>query len=131
MDEPEYALEYLLAYDGLVHMLASGHFLKFDVRRVNKSSRVPHGLAYSLTLHAPSGKRLLGFDNAHSVPHRGGQYVTSPEAADHWHRTIADPGRQYRFKSVEKLLEDFFGEVERILAEAGVPYEIVEEKKDQ
>jgi hypothetical protein len=27
-----------------------------------------HGLRYSLTLHGPGGDRLVGFDNAHSVP---------------------------------------------------------------
>lgn len=33
MDIPEYALEYLLAYDGRLHLLASGHYLKFEVRQ--------------------------------------------------------------------------------------------------
>lgn len=78
MDIPEYALELLLAYDGRLHYLASGHYLKFEVKAVEKSPRVPHGIAYSLTLHAPDGKRLLGFDNAHPVPHRAG--VTSGES---------------------------------------------------
>jgi len=53
MDIPEYALELLLAYDGRLHYLASGHYLKFEVKAVAKSPRVPHGIAYSLTLHAP------------------------------------------------------------------------------
>lgn len=129
MNVPEYALELLLSYDGLVHMLASGHYLKFEVRRVEKSTRVPHGIAYSLTLHAPSGKRLLGFDNAHLVPHRGGRHVSAPESADHWHRTVTDPGRPYHFVSVEQLLEDFFNEAERVLSEAGVPFEVVDSKE--
>jgi len=68
MDVPEYALELLLGYDGRRHYFASGHYLKFEVKAVEKSRRVPHGIAYSLTLHAPDGKRLVGFDNAHPVP---------------------------------------------------------------
>jgi len=32
MDIPEYALELLLAYDGRLHYLASGHYLKFEVK---------------------------------------------------------------------------------------------------
>lgn len=33
--------------------------------QVAASSERPHGIKYSLTLHAPDGTRLLGFDNAH------------------------------------------------------------------
>jgi len=130
MDLPEYALELLLAYDGRVHYFASGHTLRFAVRLVDKSPRTPHGMAYSLTLHAPGGKRLLGFDNAHGVPHRGGRYVKPKAEADHWHRTADDAGRPYDFVSVEKLLEDFFSEAERILREQGVAFDIVDEQED-
>lgn len=130
MNVPEYALELLLAYDGRLHYFASGHYLKFEVRAVEKSRRVPHGIAYSLTLHAADGKRLLGFDNAHPVPHRGGGHIGGKPEADHWHRTAGDKGRAYAFVSVERLLEDFFGEAERVLKERGVAFEIVEDKED-
>ena len=40
MDIPEYALELLLAYDGRRHHLASGHYLKFEVKSMGKSPRV-------------------------------------------------------------------------------------------
>ena len=126
---PEYALEHLLAYDGRLHNFASGHYLKFEVRSVKKSERVPHGIAYSLTLHAPGGKRLLGFDNAHAVPHRGGRHVRRRPQADHWHRAAGDEGRPYAFVSVERLLEDFFNEAERVLKSQGVAFEIVEERQ--
>ncbi len=129
MDLPEYALELLLAYDGRVHYFASGHTLRFEVRLVGKSARTPHGMGYSLTLHAPGGKRLLGFDNAHAVPHLGGRYVKPKVAADHWHRTEDDRGRPYDFVTVEKLLDDFFSEAERILLEQGVAFEIVDEQE--
>jgi hypothetical protein len=32
----------------------------------------PHGLKYSLTLHAEDGARLLGFDNAHRITEGSG-----------------------------------------------------------
>src|SRR5436853_249034 len=83
-----------------------------------------HGIAYSLTLHDPDGDRILGFDNAHPVAHSGGRFVKTPEEADHWHRTATDGGRPYRFVSVERLLEDFFTEVERTLEELSVPFVI-------
>ena len=44
-----------------------GHWVKFVVRRTEVSAERPHGLRYSLTLHAPDGTRLVGFDNAHPV----------------------------------------------------------------
>lgn len=112
-----------------MHFLASGHFLKFEVRRVEKSKRVPHGIGYSMTLHAPSGQRLVGFDNAHPVPRSGGRHVSRQQSADHWHRAAGDEGRPYEFVSVEQLLEDFFREVERVLQADGVAFEIVEEKE--
>jgi len=130
MELPEYALELLLAYDGRVHYFASGHTLRFEVRLIEKSARTPHGIAYSLTLHAPNGTRLLGFDNAHPVPHRGGRYVKTKLEADRWHRTADDQGRPYDFVSAEKLLEDFFQEAERILSEQGVVFEIVSDQED-
>ena len=130
MDLPEYALELLLAYDGRVHYFASGHTLRFEVRQIEKSARAHYGIAYSLTLHAPDRTRLLGFDNAHSVPHRGGRYVKRKLEADHWHRTASDEGRPYDFVSVETLLEDFFREAECTLNEQGVSFEIVDEQEE-
>lgn len=51
-------------------------------------------------------------------------------ASDHWHRTENDPGRPYRFKDTETLIDDFFNEVERVLAGRGVGMTViaVEEK---
>src|SRR5438067_6084235 len=84
---------------------------------------------YSLTLHAPSGKRLVGFDNAHRVRRLSGRFVRRSAGADHWHRDGADKGRPYEFKSPELLLEDFFKEVDRILRELGVDLAQVEMRK--
>ena len=48
----------------------TGHWVKFIVQRTAVTSDRPHGLSYSLTLHAPDGTRLVGFDNAHPVQDR-------------------------------------------------------------
>ena len=44
-----------------------GHWVKFVVMRTVATAVRRHGLSYSLALHAPDGKRLVGFDNAHAV----------------------------------------------------------------
>ena len=116
----EYTLEFLLAFDGRIHHLEEDYWIKFEIKRVGLSKERPHGLSYSFTLHAPSGKRLIGFDNAHGVAATGSRYKTRPRTRDHWHRTENDAGRPYPFVNVETLLDDFFSEVERVLQERGV-----------
>ena len=116
----EYALEFLLAFDGHVHHLEGNYSIRFQVVRVPATQDRPHGLSYSLTLHAPDGTRLVGFDNAHPAPVRGARFRRRPPASDHWHRTEDDPGRSYAFTNVEMLLEDFRREVERVLGERGI-----------
>ncbi len=112
--EVDYQLEFLLAFDGRIHHLADGYWLKFEIKRVQPTGRRPHGLSYSFTLHAPDGSRLVGFDNAHMVSSSGSG------ATDHWHRAGADPGRPYPFKDVDTLIVDFFDAVERILKDRGI-----------
>lgn len=129
MKKPEYTLEWLLAYDGRTHYFASGHFVKFEIRLVKESKIVPHGIAYSFTFHESDGARLLGFDNAHPVPHSGGRYVKPRVEADHWHRTKNDEGRPYTFVSAAQLLDDFFVEVERICEAQGISTEVVDDKE--
>ena len=116
-DDAAYGLEFLLAFDGRIHHLEGGYRLKFEIRRVEPSAQRPHGLMYSFTLHAPDGKRLVGFDNAHSVA--TGKGKRRLEIMDHWHRDENDRGRPYRFKDAETLIDDFFDEVERSLRERG------------
>ena len=43
----------------------AGHRVKFIAVRTEVTPRCPQGLSYSLTLHAPDGERLIGFENAH------------------------------------------------------------------
>jgi hypothetical protein len=121
----EETLEFLLAFDGRIHLYGSGHFLRFEIKRVMPSRVRPHGLRYSFTLHAPGGARLLGFDNAHRVAAVSGRFKRRSVVADHWHRTSDDPGRPYAFRDAETLLEDYFREVQRVLAEHGVSDEVV------
>jgi hypothetical protein len=121
---PEHSLAFLLGYDGREHTLESGHFLKFDVKQVERSARVPHGLSYSFTFHAPGGTRLLGLDNAHRAPARGNGFLARPAASDHWHRTEHDKGRPYEFRSAEKLIVDFFDEVGKKLDVLGLPFDV-------
>jgi hypothetical protein len=124
--EPEHQLEFLLAFDGRVHHLEEGYWLKFEIKRVEATDERPHGLSYSFTLHAPDGRRLVGFDNAHGVAARGSRFKRRPRSNDHWHRTERDPGRPYAFKGAETLIDDFFGEVERVLSEHGIAATVVE-----
>lgn len=122
----DHTLEYLLAFNGRIHWLEQGYYLKFEIKRVEVTELRPHGLSYSFTLHDPDGERILGFDNAHTVRPKGAKYKKAPAAADHWHRTSGDKGRPYKFQNAEKLLEDFFAEVRRVLTEHGISEDVVD-----
>ena len=94
-----------------------GHWVKFVVQRTEVSTEWPHGISYSLTLHAPDGARLVGFDNAHPVRDRRGPGTRKRGESDHRHRlrTI----RPYDYKDAATLLEDFWNEVDGVLKERG------------
>jgi hypothetical protein len=123
---PEHQLEFLLAFDGRVHHLEEGYWIKFEVKRAVATNERPHGLSYSFTLHAPNGRRLVGFDNAHAVAPIGSRFKKRSRTNDHWHRAAHDPGRPYAFRDVETLIDDFFNEVERVLAERGIAATVIE-----
>lgn len=127
---PEHEIAFLLDFDGARYLFEEGYWVKIEVKRTRPSPQRPHGLSYSFTLHSPEGKRLLGFDNAHSVPALGGRYKTNPVAHDHWHRTESDEGRPYKFRSALQLVQDFLDDVERVLRERGVST-VMTEVKDQ
>lgn len=97
---------------------AGGHRVKFEVRKTSATPQRPHGLDYSLTLHAKNGERLVGFDNAHSVSRGSGPGTIKPTAFDHRHRlrTI----RPYEYRNAANLLADFWTTVEAVLDERGV-----------
>src|SRR5438552_16621562 len=86
----------LLAFDGRIHHLEEGYWIKFEIERVKTTKERPHGLSYSFTLHGPDGTRLVGFDNAHGVAATRARFKRKPPVSDHWHRAEADPGRPYQ-----------------------------------
>ena len=120
----DHTLEFLLAFDGRIHRLEEGYWIKFEIRRGHPSPQRPHALAYAFTLHAPDGHRIMGFDNAHPVRQPG--YREKRVESDHWHRSESDPGRPYRFTTAEQLIVDFFAEVRRVLDERGVSETVVD-----
>jgi hypothetical protein len=69
-----------------------------------ESSDAPADIRYSLTLHAPDGSRVLGYDNDHQ----------------HHHRHPPEGGRIYDFSTCAQLIADFFEDVDRHLLRIGV-----------
>ena len=94
-----------------------GHWVKFIVVRSEVTADKPHGLSYSLTLHAPDGARLVGFENAHPITERRGPGTRQRAERDHRHRLRKI--RPYEYKDAATLLEDFWAEVDKVLREKG------------
>ena len=67
---------------------------------------------YSLSMHAPDGTRLIGFDNAHPVK---GKRVA---VHDHKHRLRTV--KPYAYCDAASLVADFWIEVEAVMREQGV-----------
>ncbi len=96
-----------------------GYWIKIEAWIVSVSKDIPHGVRYTLTLHEPYGKRILGYDNAHAVkPPKKFKYAGTRLPYDHKHRHVSDKGVPYEFKDAHQLLSDFFVEVDRVLKEA-------------
>lgn len=114
------SLDVLLDLDGQVLVIDpdTKHWVRFVVTRVPESEEKPHGLDYSLTLHGPDGERLVGFDNAHAVRSSKGPAGKTKGAQDHKHRLKTV--RPYAYQDAASLLEDFWREVESVLAEKGI-----------
>ncbi|TAN50238.1 MAG: hypothetical protein EPN26_10385 [Rhodospirillales bacterium] len=117
MTVKDLTLAYLLDLDGEAIVYDSGHVARFRVKRIAPTPEKPHGISYSLTLHAPDGHRLMGYDNAHAVAPKGSRFAKRQASFDHWHRDNTDEGRPYAFVSATKLIADFFDEVARIVKE--------------
>lgn len=117
MTREEQGLAYLLDLDGEDIVYESGAVARFRVKRIDATPEKPHGISYTLTFHAPNGRRLMGYDNAHDVADRGGKFARRPIPYDHWHRDERDEGRPYKFVTAEQLIADFFDEIERIVKE--------------
>jgi hypothetical protein len=75
MAREDATLAYLLDLDGEEIIYDGGYVARFTVKRIAVTPEKPHGVSYSLTFHAADGRRLMGYDNAHGVPHRGGRFI--------------------------------------------------------
>lgn len=112
------AIDTLLELNGSIFDQGGGYWIKLEAWRVDVSQEIPHGIRYSLTLHEPYGKRILGYDNAHAVKQpKKFKYVGRIMAYDHRHRHASDKGVPYEFKDAQQLLSDFFSDVDRVLSE--------------
>ncbi len=112
-------LDDLLELDGIVLVVDpfGNYWVKFVVKRVAPSDERPHGVNYSLTLHAPDGERLVGFDNAHTVNIGRGPSRRTSSTHDHRHRYgVVKP---YKYKDASTLLRDFWNDVDAVLKEKG------------
>ena len=112
-------LTFLLDLDGEIQEQGNGFWIKFSIWQVPMSEHIPHGIRYSLSLHDPYGKRLMGFDNAHAVKPGNSRfnYAGRKLPFDHQHRHISDKGIAYQFSSAYQLLADFYAEADRVLNE--------------
>ncbi|MCY4551805.1 MAG: DUF6516 family protein [Defluviicoccus sp.] len=114
----EPGLDTLLDLHGLTLFVdEAGHWVKFVVLRTEVTPERPHGLSYSLTLHAPDGTRLVGFDNAHPVRERRGPGTRTRAESDHRHRLKSI--RPYDYADAATLLQDFWSEVDAVLKDRG------------
>ena len=111
-------IDTLLDLDGSVLDQGDGYWIKIEARRIEITRECPHGIRYSLTLHEPYGKRILGYDNAHMVkPPKKFKYAGRILAFDHRHRHASDHGVPYEFKDAQQLINDFFADADRVLRE--------------
>ncbi len=110
-------LESLLDLDGQILVQEDGSWIKIEARLVTKNQHRPHGLKYSLTLHARDGRRLMGYDNAHGLNDKGNQHIAERLLFDHKHPYKRSKAQLYKFSSPEELLTDFFLEVDQLLKE--------------
>jgi hypothetical protein len=112
-------IETLLDLHGQVIDQSNGYWLKIEAWRVEPTPEIPHGIRYSLSLHEPKGKRILGYDNAHAVKPPGKfEYAGRILPYDHKHRHRSDKGVPYEFRDTHELLIDFFADVDRVLEKA-------------
>ena len=112
----DFGLRSLLDLDGSVFDQGEGYWIKIEARQVMATADIPHGIRYSLTLHEPYGKRILGYDNAHAIkPPKKFKYAGQRLTYDHRHRHVSDQGVLYAFTDAHQLLVDFFAEVDQVL----------------
>lgn len=105
-------LEALLSLDGEIFPMDNGFWTKFEVKTVECSEQIPHGIRYSLTLHDKNNNRIFGIDNAHGFKPRRKRYSAKKRTWDHQHKK--ENVFTYEFESPEMLLTDFWAEVDKL-----------------
>jgi len=109
-------LDALLDLDGYIIDQDGGYWVKIEAALQEPTPARPHGVKYSLSLHEPYGKRIMGYDNAHAVKRpKKGKYSGWRVEYDHKHRHARDKGVPYEFVDAYQLLKDFFADVDRAL----------------
>jgi len=111
-------LHHLLDLDGLLVEVGGGFWVKIVAKRVPPDKSRPHGIAYALTFHEPTGERIFGIDNAHAVRTTRGPAGRLRSEHDHLHRR--ETIRPYHYRDADTLLKDFQREVEAILRMEGI-----------
>jgi hypothetical protein len=111
-------IETLLNLNDFIISQDGGFWVKIEAWTVPVTVSIPHGIRYSITLHEPYGKRILGYDNSHAIkPTKKYKFAGHRLPYDHKHRHVADKGVPYEFKDAYQLLADFFAEVDVLLSE--------------
>jgi hypothetical protein len=117
----ETGLDYLFGLGGNIEVQNDeGYWVKMEVTRLAVTNERPHGIKYSLTLHAPDSTRLMGFDNAHGgVKPEGSRFLHAGKKYpfEHRHRHADDAGVLYKFDTAYQLVSDFYAEVVCVLKE--------------
>lgn len=93
-----------------------GLWVKFEAKVVTKTTNRPHGIKYSLSLHNRKNARVMGFDNSHAIEYGSKNMVSPKRTFDHWHIDENDKGHPYSFQGADMLLQDFWKEVDRVIA---------------
>lgn len=118
MESAQLGLQTLLELNGHICEVGDGYWIKFEATLVTVTNARPAGIKYSLTIHAPSGERLGGYDNAHAAKTGNGPGRQKGPPDDHRHR-----GRsmeRYPYTDAETLVRDFWCLVEGIMKEEGI-----------
>ena len=109
-------MQNLLDLTGSVIDQGEGYCIDIEAWSAKPSREAPHVIRYTLTLHEPCGKRILGYDNAHAVkPPKKFKFSGQRLAYDHKHRHVNHKGVPYAFVDAHQLLSDFFVEVDQVL----------------
>ncbi len=111
MKYPE--LETMLNLNGEIFPMENGYWTKFEAWRVTPSEQIPHGIKYSFTLHDRHNRRVIGFDNAHTIKPKRKNYTARKITWDHKHQQ--ERVFPYEFASAGQLLEDFWNAVDDYL----------------